>query len=407
MASRARRTRPMAARESGVRIARGLGSYLSITRRRERRWWWKNGVAGWGRRFEAPGIHRVRDAMLVQAKLPASREHGAELLFAGAVSPACLRHLFDRLPAVSSLPSSLSTETQLFASLPQALQPLEPFVRYIVAIRRARVNRTPATMTEEQELQAKIAALSGKYPSRPSFATTVQVFDRDSDVQRSGRINQHKHSAQGTPASDGYALQQGASFESTRNDTRHAGYAGYGRGRGRGNASNHWAPQRGTPYGSYRGSRGRGYPTVHRNRTLVLNNNAQTDDSTESAPSTPEPSSTPNGTNTWVSKRDRHHQLINASVYNQVSQHRSQAIAETMAQKRKLRDIKEKARLQKHFQYMQAQKTLTVASSALSEPTSSVHEIRVEGLPFRITDGGSKLVRILGTHPSLFATVTS
>lgn len=248
-------------------------------------------------------------------------------------------------------------------------------------------------MTEEQELQAKIAALSGMQPFRGTAAISRRP-DVSSDGLSSGRINLHKQQTQGSSERERCKRsQRGIHFTKTGNDVDNIGH-----GRGRGGASEHWIPQRGTPYGSYRASRargrGRGYSPAHRNRTLVLNN-AQQGDSSESGLSTPEPSTTPNGTNNWVSKRDRHMQLINASVYDQVSQQRNQAIAETMLQKRRLRDAKEKARLQKHFQHLQPHDG-TSKVSIPSERAPSTHEIYVEGLPFRISDGGSKLIRVFG-----------
>jgi hypothetical protein len=96
-------------------------------------------------------------------------------------------------------------------------------------------------------------------------------------------------------------------------------------------------------------------------------------------------------------------QLINTAVYDQVSQQRSRAIAETMEQQQKRRDMVEKARLQKHLQHMQVQSAQANKSAAASELAPVPHEIEVEGLRFRITDGGSKLVRVLGEVQPLCA----
>lgn len=87
-------------------------------------------------------------------------------------------------------------------------------------------------------------------------------------------------------------------------------------------------------------------------------------------------------------------QLINASVYDQVSQQRSRAIAETMEQKRKQRNLRETAKLQKHFRHMQAMGSQSPA--AVPSANQLIPEIKVEGLPFRVVDGGSKLVRVFG-----------
>lgn len=156
------------------------------------------------------------------------------------------------------------------------------------------------------------------------------------------------------------------------------------------------------PYSRGRGRAGRIMANPHRNRTLVLNNKAGT-----SLPSAKElsPDSGPSGTkpvpseveepiavqstSRWVTKRDRHMQLINSSVYDKETQARNKAIEETRRQKALHKDQREKQKIARHFN------TLTFRGG---QATNVVHEISVNGLRFHVADGGSKLVRMRGEN---------
>ncbi|KAK8229675.1 CCCH zinc finger protein [Phyllosticta capitalensis] len=201
-------------------------------------------------------------------------------------------------------------------------------------------------MSEDRELQAKIAALSGKI----------------------NLAKQREQTSQGQQPSFGY---------------------------GRGSAN--WAPYRGTPYGAPRGRGGK----VFNNRTLVLNSSGSRAQS--SAPSTPNaattnaeatPSPRADG-NGWVVKRDRHMQLINPAIYDKVSQQRAKDMEQTAEQRRQQRSLRERAKLNKHFQ-ASAKPVTTNAGIHTPNPSaaSQSYEIDVEGVRFRVADGGSKLIRV-------------
>ncbi|KAK8225982.1 CCCH zinc finger protein [Phyllosticta capitalensis] len=201
-------------------------------------------------------------------------------------------------------------------------------------------------MSEDRELQAKIAALSGKI----------------------NLAKQREQTSQGQQPSFGY---------------------------GRGSAN--WAPYRGTPYGAPRGRGGK----VFNNRTLVLNSSGSRAQS--SAPSTPNaattnaeatPSPRADG-NGWVVKRDRHMQLINPAIYDKVSQQRAKDMEQTAEQRRQQRSLRERAKLNKHFQ-ASAMPVTTNAGIHTPNPSaaSQSYEIDVEGVRFRVADGGSKLIRV-------------
>ena len=141
----------------------------------------------------------------------------------------------------------------------------------------------------------------------------------------------------------------------------------------------------------------------HRNRTLVLNNKVgtsaqlikeprseDTHPDSEAIKVDPEDGKEfvqrPTG---WVTKRDRHMQLINSSIYDKETQLRNKAIEETRKQKSLRRDQREKQKIQKHL------KTLS-AYSDQNKATPTVHELLINGLRFHVLDGGSKLARIRG-----------
>ncbi|KAK9794573.1 putative C3H1-type domain-containing protein [Seiridium cardinale] len=139
---------------------------------------------------------------------------------------------------------------------------------------------------------------------------------------------------------------------------------------------------RAAPYhrgGGYRGSRGQA-PT-YRNKTLVLNGqNGQHRDATANSNAA--------GSGSWVSRTDRHLQLINSSVFEKDSQARASAIEETQRLKRLQKEQAEKNRFLNYVQ----QYASSAAPTSPSTPASR-YEITVEGIRFQITKQGSKLVR--------------
>jgi len=153
-------------------------------------------------------------------------------------------------------------------------------------------------------------------------------------------------------------------------------------------SSTAWRPTRGG-YSSRGQSRGGRATQVHRNRTLVLNGNTPTT-GTSTVGSNESDNTSGSGTNAgavWVTKQDRHLQLINTSIFEKDSQKRVQAIEQTRQQKLKQRDEREKARVVKHFQR---------GTSLRPTGTTSNDELDVNGIRFRVVQGGSKLVKVPG-----------
>lgn len=99
----------------------------------------------------------------------------------------------------------------------------------------------------------------------------------------------------------------------------------------------------------------------------------------------------------WVTKTDRHLQLINPAIYEKQSQQRTKAMEETRKLKLKQRDERERIKLSKHLQRLG---TTTRTESKFSNiPTSTPnHEITVQGIRFRVVKSGSKLMKIAGEN---------
>lgn len=141
----------------------------------------------------------------------------------------------------------------------------------------------------------------------------------------------------------------------------------------------------------------------HRNRTLVLNNKPgpslfsakefspdSTPSSTKAVQSEDEDPIPLQSTNHWVTKRDRHVQLISSSVYDKETQARNKAIEQTRRQKALQKDRREKQKIERH---------LDALTSRVGQATNDVaHELSINGLRFHVADGGSKLVRIRGEN---------
>ncbi|KAH8786598.1 hypothetical protein BGZ57DRAFT_881526 [Hyaloscypha finlandica] len=192
--------------------------------------------------------------------------------------------------------------------------------------------------------------------------------------QLAGQINRHKN-GQNTD-------QQSRSHPYARNNK----YGGYQQ------PSTSWRPSRGG-YPSRGYLRGGQTPQVHRNRTLVLNGNtpaAGADASASNETDRPSASDSNSGA-AWVTKQDRHLQLINTSIFEKDSQKRAKAIEQTRQQKLKQRDEREKARIVQHLQRGNYNGPSTRATG-----TTANNELDVNGIRFRVVQGGSKLVKVPG-----------
>ncbi|KAG4035342.1 hypothetical protein MFRU_001g01130 [Monilinia fructicola] len=228
------------------------------------------------------------------------------------------------------------------------------------------------------------------------------ILERISRI--AGQINQHKNH-QLTDLHNQTHLSSSTNGSHPQPSTRggHGAYAYHPY------SSNSWRGGRGgrgRHRGAYfargfRGGRGGGGGIV-RHRTLVLNGGIS------APPSQPDSSNvTPSADENersspadYITKTDRHLQLINKSYFEKDSQIRAKAIEQTRRQKLKQRDEREKLKLSRHLQRLDAN-----SGSSMMQPTgTSNYEVTINGIRFMVTKNGSKLVKAPGDPTSANAT---
>lgn len=226
-------------------------------------------------------------------------------------------------------------------------------------------------MSEDKELMARISQLAGEL----GCASCIEHFAKV--VQ--GHINLHK-------------TQKPSEHVSSYDTSQPFSRLSHGPGR---IAQSRRIP-RGSPYN--RGRAGRVAPQGHRNRTLVLSGTTGratgADDTTVNKSDEEKSGQSMEQKSGWITKRDRHMQLINSSVFDKESQARSKAIEETRRQKAQQRDQREKLKIKKHLQSLNAAEQ--PATSWRTTPNSMLHKLVINGVQFQVIDGGSKLLRVAG-----------
>ncbi|KAK3363077.1 hypothetical protein B0T25DRAFT_526223 [Lasiosphaeria hispida] len=134
---------------------------------------------------------------------------------------------------------------------------------------------------------------------------------------------------------------------------------------------------------------------VHRHRTLVLNGASQ-----QSKPGDVDSgANSDTSSSSWVTKNDRHLQLINTSVYEKDTQTRTRAIEHTRRQKERMKDERERAKLINHLNRMENSGGVGPANPQAQAPTGK-YEITVQGIRFVVAKNGSKLVKLAGIGDS-------
>ncbi len=132
---------------------------------------------------------------------------------------------------------------------------------------------------------------------------------------------------------------------------------------------------------------------VYRNRTLILNGGPQ-----QGQPGDADSGATSDAsTSSWVTKNDRHLQLINSSVYKKDAPARTAALEQTRRQKLALRDKQERAKLISHLNRMVNSGGFGPANQ--QTPSTDKYEIAVQGVRFVVAKNGSKLVKAPGALP--------
>ncbi|KAI0888634.1 uncharacterized protein GGS22DRAFT_152022 [Annulohypoxylon maeteangense] len=151
---------------------------------------------------------------------------------------------------------------------------------------------------------------------------------------------------------------------------------------------------RASPYPSpstYRGGRGGrgGFRPTYRNKTLVLN--GQNQPASDSGEGTNDTSDPPTPTTSFVTRNDRHLQLIKTDVYKKESQNRVDAMKQTLRQKLHQRDQMEKAAFMSSV--VQSGAGVAPIDGPSTPQSASPFEVVVDGIRFRVIQQGSKLVK--------------
>ena len=105
----------------------------------------------------------------------------------------------------------------------------------------------------------------------------------------------------------------------------------------------------------------------------------------------------PRTTATWISKRDRHMQLISSSVYDKETNLRQQAIDKTRQEKALRRNRREMVKIGKHLERI-ADNAAPIAVQHAARGTTPLYEVNINGLKFQVLEGGSKLLRDIGPY---------
>jgi len=255
---------------------------------------------------------------------------------------------------------------------------------YLNTILGTRIKSSPYNMSEDKDLLARISQLAGK-SWRGFEKTKLTVI---------GQINIHKTHTRSDLLHQPGPVRPSTAFTFNR-ETGHA-------------ETGSWKPARVAPYTRI-DHRGR-INNPQRHRTLVLNNAGQRTPSARAVqqPATvvaaksmvPEdaPPATESGPppTSWVSKRDRHMQLISSTIYDKDTETRDKAIRESKRQSAFHAQHIEKAKIQRHLQTLNHGQP-----SDFSSVAPLAHKVYINGLSFIVKNGGSKLLRVRGTISSM------
>lgn len=232
--------------------------------------------------------------------------------------------------------------------------------------------------TDDHEILARIGQLAGEH--QPPHLEYVAKLTKGGVV---GQINRHKNQQAGVAPATSHHNPAQYRMSPSRERSRCIDVDG---SQDAGHGNNTWT-RGGGPYTSRGGYRGSSLP-AHRHRSLVLNGaNQQNNKGTDVDSGTTSDASN----SSWVTKNDRHLQLINSSIYEKDSQARTRAIEQTRRQKLAKKDGLERAKLAKHMNRM-----VNSAGTANPQGPANKYEIAVQGIQFLVAKNGSKLVKAPG-----------
>jgi hypothetical protein len=98
----------------------------------------------------------------------------------------------------------------------------------------------------------------------------------------------------------------------------------------------------------------------------------------------------------WIAKRDRHMQLINASVYEKEAETRKKAIELSRAIKLKKREQFEKAKLARYMQHAPSTHGHPGYPQTPAGATTAQRQLTIDGIRYLMTNNGGKLVKLSG-----------
>ncbi|RKF77511.1 Zinc finger CCCH domain-containing protein [Golovinomyces cichoracearum] len=177
------------------------------------------------------------------------------------------------------------------------------------------------------------------------------------------------------------------------NDQMHSAVRSYG---GHPHSSTSWYNPR---VGHIRGGGIAKSGQVYRNRSLVLSNasapSALNSNCRSEANLSSQTNTSDNSVSEWVSKTDRHRQLINATVFEKTAQNRAKAIEETRKHKMKQRHIREKYLLINHLNQQGKRYNYGGSTPQIHNETGK-YEVHVQGIRFLVSRNGSKLTKVSG-----------
>ncbi|KAG7125516.1 Zinc finger CCCH domain-containing protein like [Verticillium longisporum] len=219
--------------------------------------------------------------------------------------------------------------------------------------------------SEEQELLAKISRLAGKINRHKSQQSGAQ----------SPAAPQPAHSSR---LSSTYRLRY-LSLTTPDNTFR--------------SSSHHYHP--------YRGGR---HDPVHRNRSLNSGSHTPTAEVQSASNAV-----ISNASGSWVATTNRHNmQLINSNVFEEKNQKRTEAIEATRKQQLASQNAREASQLTSHLHQRQGPRVAAGFARANPQPNltnaGQEHVIDIQGISFRVTCNGSKLVKVAGDLHSASAT---
>ena len=164
-----------------------------------------------------------------------------------------------------------------------------------------------------------------------------------------------------------------------------------------------WKHTRTVPY--TRVDRGGRITNPHRNRTLILKrpiavgHGQKAADRTPSIPATEHSNMQQNQegdagltSSNWITKRDRHMQLINSNIYGKEAQSRKKAIDNTRRQQALYKQQIERDKVNRYL------RSLGSLSSKNPSATHTGYRVVLDGLSFTVMNDGSKLIRDPGTY---------